>query len=182
MLDQLVAHVRSQQARGSSEGAARAADAGPGPLSGVDVLLIQHQMGQHTAMLQAMFDLGLDPRRTWAVDIPYTAQDRVVDRMAQLGVPRAHIDRHQYVLAMGDYGAFQTARVSAALYRIGDAAKARGERRKLVILVRAAPGRCPRSSEGQPLSTVRGVCGCRAGRRSVLNWRTSVRRIAAGAH
>ena len=137
MLEQLVADVGSNPSHwvAHHEPGSHAAQA-TRPLSGVDMLLIQHQMGQHTAMLRAMFNLGLEPGRTWAVDIPYTAQDRVVDRMVELGVPRGQIDRHQYMLAMGDYGAHQTGRVARALSRLCDNAEAAGERRSLVILVR----------------------------------------------
>ena len=43
------------------------------PLKGVTAVLIQHQLGSMVPTVHALFELGLDPERTYFVDIPYTA-------------------------------------------------------------------------------------------------------------
>ncbi len=83
------------------------------PLTGVDAVLIQHQMGQHIAMVRALFALGLSPANTTTVDIPYTANRRVVDALTlSYGIPRHQLHTHDYRLSM-DYHTYQTERTQS---------------------------------------------------------------------
>lgn len=92
-------------------------------------------MGQHACMAQAILDLGLDPAHLWAVDIPYSAQDRIVDRLVEMGVPRSQLDRHEYTLSL-PYPQYQRQRVSKMLHRLCDKAENAGTQVDLVVLVR----------------------------------------------
>jgi S-adenosylhomocysteine hydrolase len=43
------------------------------PFAGVTALLIQHQLGNQGPQVQALVELGLDPRKIYWLDIPYTS-------------------------------------------------------------------------------------------------------------
>ena len=61
-------------------------------LADVDVLVIQHHLGPLLMRLQALFDEGLRPERTWLVDIPYSTNERVRDEIPRrFGIPRTQM-------------------------------------------------------------------------------------------
>lgn len=61
-------------------------------------------------MVQALFDLGLEPSRTFFVDIPYSANSKVRAALARLGLPKAHFADDTYNLEQ-PYAAYQRRRV-----------------------------------------------------------------------
>ncbi|MHC4945510.1 MAG: hypothetical protein ACYTG7_21060 [Planctomycetota bacterium] len=60
----------------------------PKPFADLDVLFIQHNLGPLVARLQAMKESGMDPGRCWFVDIPYSTNKQVVDRLVEIGFRR----------------------------------------------------------------------------------------------
>jgi S-adenosylhomocysteine hydrolase len=80
------------------------------PLLGVTAVLIQHQLGSIVPMVQALLALGLDPRRTFFVDIPYTTNDEVREALEQLGLPASNFTPSAYDLEQ-PYAAYQRRRV-----------------------------------------------------------------------
>ncbi|MFO1078046.1 MAG: hypothetical protein U1E73_10040 [Planctomycetota bacterium] len=65
----------------------RLGGASPRPLEGVTALLIQHQLHNQIPMLEALFELGLAPERTWWLDIPYTSHAEVRQHAIARDVP-----------------------------------------------------------------------------------------------
>jgi hypothetical protein len=57
------------------------------PLTGVTAVLIQHQLGSIVPMVRALLALGLEPERTYFIDIPYTANATVRAALEGLGIP-----------------------------------------------------------------------------------------------
>jgi hypothetical protein len=47
------------------------------PLKNVTALLFQHQLTNHVPQTKALIDLGLDPRKIYWVDIPYTSHKSI---------------------------------------------------------------------------------------------------------
>src|SRR6185503_4323606 len=67
------------------------------PLRGVTALLIQHQLGNQCAQIDAMMQLGLEPRRTIWLDIPYTSTERFREIVhSRHGIPRRNFDVSRY--------------------------------------------------------------------------------------
>jgi hypothetical protein len=61
---------------------------GTKPFANIDVLYIQHHLGPLIGRLNAMKASGLDPHRTWFVDIPYSTNDDVVEKLGVRGALR----------------------------------------------------------------------------------------------
>jgi len=68
------------------------------PLRGITALLIQHQLGNHVFQTQALIDLGLDARKIYWIDIPYTSTPAVRDALMALGIPADNLFTHQLKL------------------------------------------------------------------------------------
>lgn len=83
-------------------------------LGDTTVILIQHQLGSLVPLTRALFDLGLDPKRTYCVDIPYTANAKVQTALQQLGIPRSNFSPSTYNLAK-PYAPYQRQRVQRLL-------------------------------------------------------------------
>jgi hypothetical protein len=45
------------------------------------------KMGQHIAMVRAMKSLQMEPSRTYSIDIPYTANSAIVERLLMEKIP-----------------------------------------------------------------------------------------------
>ena len=87
------------------------------PLAGVHAVLIQHQLGSIVPLTRALLKLGLDPRRTHWVDIPYTANDTVRAELEALGIPRENFAPASYHLEMA-YAPYQQRRVQELALRL----------------------------------------------------------------
>jgi len=62
------------------------------PLSHLELLLIQHNLGPFLLRLESMFEDGLKPEKTWLVDIPYSTNERVKQEIPKrFGVPHFQI-------------------------------------------------------------------------------------------
>jgi len=58
----------------------------------LEVLLIQHNLGPFLLRLEALFEEGLRPERTWLVDIPYSTNERVRKEIPKrFGIPALQI-------------------------------------------------------------------------------------------
>jgi glutamate racemase len=57
------------------------------PFANIDVLFIQHHLGPLIGRLHSMIECGLDPNRSWFVDIPYSTNTEVVEKLGELGFP-----------------------------------------------------------------------------------------------
>ncbi|MFQ6059929.1 MAG: hypothetical protein ACE5KV_01355 [Thermoplasmata archaeon] len=58
------------------------------PLADVEILLIQHHLGPLVPRVKAMMRDGLDPKRCWFIDIPYSTNDIVWEELRSMGCPR----------------------------------------------------------------------------------------------
>jgi S-adenosylhomocysteine hydrolase len=94
-----------------------AQQAGERPLEGAHAVLIQHQLGALVPTTQALFDLGLDPRRTHVLDIPYTANETVRSALEALGIPARNFAPSNYNLELA-YAAYQRRRVQDLALRL----------------------------------------------------------------
>lgn len=85
------------------------------PLGGMSALLVQHQLCNQIPMLAALQALGLDPKRTWWLDIPYTSHERIRDYAhRQLQVPADNLRTTPFPV-LEHYASWQHARVVKAL-------------------------------------------------------------------
>ena len=84
------------------------------PLSNTTAILIQHQLGSLIPLTRALIGLGLDPERTYCIDIPYTANATVREGLLQLGIPRGYFAKATYHLAK-PYASYQRQRVQRLL-------------------------------------------------------------------
>ena len=80
------------------------------PLRRVYAVLIQHQFGSHLPMVRALVRMGLDPKRIYWVDIPYTANVRVQKALHRLGIPGKNFSPSDYHLGK-PYAAYQRKRI-----------------------------------------------------------------------
>ena len=90
---------------------------GAKPLKGVTAVLIQHQLGSMVPTVRALFELGLDPERTYYVDIPYTANATVREALEDLGLPGANFAPSDYTLEQ-PYLRYQRRRVQELIGRL----------------------------------------------------------------
>ncbi len=88
------------------------------PLRGATALLIQHQLGNHFLEAKALLDLGLDHRRLFWIDVPYTSHAVVRDALRELDIPRENLMVHDYHL-LDRYPAYHLGRVQEMLRRLG---------------------------------------------------------------
>ncbi len=59
---------------------------GKKPLAGLTALLIQHQLGSQVRMTEGLIRLGIDPKKIYWVDIPYTANSIVQKELCRLRI------------------------------------------------------------------------------------------------
>jgi hypothetical protein len=97
---------------------------GTSSLSDVDAVLIQHQVGSIVPLIKALVGEGLDPDRTYWVDIPYSSNARVRDELIALGIPAAHFSVSDFRLGQ-DLEEYQYHRVATTLERACRRAKGR---------------------------------------------------------
>jgi S-adenosylhomocysteine hydrolase len=100
------------------------------PLKGTTVLLIQHQIPQHVAMVKGLHKLGLEPKQTFCLDIPFSSTTKVAEKLRQEGIPSAQIFQHQYKLSMS-YQHYQQQRVKKVANQLKEKLKS-GDR--LIVL------------------------------------------------
>ena len=84
------------------------------PFANIDVLFIQHHLGPFIGRLNVMIECGLDPARTWIVDIPYSTNSVVVDRLGELGFPE-HQRTALFDHPLSNYGFSQAQRFSSLM-------------------------------------------------------------------
>ena len=87
------------------------------PLKGITAVLIQHQLGSMVPTVRTLFELGLDPKRTYFVDIPYTANATVREALEALGIPGANFAASDYTLEQ-QYLRYQRRRVQELIGRL----------------------------------------------------------------
>lgn len=84
------------------------------PFANIDVLFVQHHLGPFIGRLNAMIASGLDPDRSWFVDIPYSTNAEVAKKLGELG-----FSLHQRAMRFDDplsnYGSAQAQRVSSLM-------------------------------------------------------------------
>lgn len=120
------------------------------PLAGKSALLVQHQLSNQVPMLAALVQLGLNPARTWWLDIPYTSHIEVRDFASNmLGVPRVQLLQSDFGV-LEPYAARQHARVIKTLLAVsqdspGDLLVLDDGAYVLEALVSLAPSRRPKS-------------------------------------
>ena len=68
------------------------------PFEGITALFIQHQLGNHVFQAKAFIDLGLDPKKLYWLDIPYTSNRIVRDALLDLGIPIDNFITHNMKL------------------------------------------------------------------------------------
>ncbi len=84
------------------------------PFKGVTALLIQHQLGNQGPQVQAMVELGLDPKKIYWLDIPYTSSAlfrRTVQERHQIPEENFWVSRCN---VLEPYGKFQFRRTQDA--------------------------------------------------------------------
>ncbi len=94
------------------------------PLKGITALLIQHQLGSQVCMTEAMIRLGMDPRRIFWVNIPYSANEKVQAALRELGIPALNFSPSDYHLGKA-YAPYQRHRLQRMYNRIGKTLSAR---------------------------------------------------------
>ncbi len=87
---------------------------GQRPLEGITALFMQHQLGSVVPMVKAFFHLGLDPKRLFWIDIPYTANATVRRAVQRLGVPAGNFLPGRFGLTK-KYAPYMRARVQRAI-------------------------------------------------------------------
>ena len=87
---------------------------GTKPFANIDFLFIQHHLGPFIGRLHSMIASGLEPSRAWFIDIPYSTNSGVVEKLGELGFPvNQMVARFDDPLA--DYGSAQAQRVSSLM-------------------------------------------------------------------
>ena len=88
-----------------------------GIFSNLDILFIQHQLGPFVARMNATIIDGLEPSRSWFIDIPYST-----NRDAQLGIQALGCPAEQFTTLFNDplapYAVNQQQRVLTILRRL----------------------------------------------------------------
>jgi S-adenosylhomocysteine hydrolase len=80
------------------------------PLRDRVLLLIQHQMEDGLAQVQALLDLGARPADVHWIDIPYTSRPAVRAELVRMGAREENLWVHRFP-ALGSYEAYQLPRV-----------------------------------------------------------------------
>ena len=99
------------------------------PFANIDVLFIQHHLGPFIGRLHAMIASGLDSNRTWFVDIPYSTNPDVFEKLGELGFS-VQQRTARFDDPLSNYGSAQAQRVSSLM---DDLAKREDPRPLLVI-------------------------------------------------
>jgi len=97
---------------------------GKEPFRNVDVLFIQHQLGPFIPKLEAMVSEGLDRKRCWFVDIPYSTSALVSRELREKGC-RTDQMTGRFSEPLEDYDESQSIRIT---YLRRERAAARGGR------------------------------------------------------
>ena len=100
------------------------AHCGARPLQGINLLLIQHQLLDGLAQVEAFRNLGLDLRDLYWIDIPYTSFELVRAAIQKLGVPSENFTVHDFS-PLATYSSYQVTRVRTWLAKHWDT---RGQR------------------------------------------------------
>jgi len=90
------------------------------PFAGVTAVLIQHQLGNQGPQIEAMVRLGLDPRRTIWLDIPYTSNERfrdVVGERHKIPSRNFRVSRYRVLDAYAEYQFRRTQEIVVQLLR-----------------------------------------------------------------
>lgn len=90
--------------------------AGKKPFTGITALLIQHQLGSQVRMADALIRLGLNPRKLYWVNIPYTTNTIVQKALRALGIPLSNFIPCTYHLGKA-YAPYQRKRLQEVFYR-----------------------------------------------------------------
>ncbi|HEX5087321.1 MAG TPA: NAD-binding protein [Nocardioides sp.] len=88
-------------------------------LSAHNLLVIQHQLGTTVPLVQALIDDGIDPNRTWFVDIPYSTHPDVREALLQLAGDPTHCPA-LFTDPLVDYTSAQLTRVISTLFDMLD--------------------------------------------------------------
>lgn len=80
------------------------------PLRDRVLLLIQHQMEDELAQVQALFELGVRPVDLHWIDIPYTSRAAVRNELVRMGAQEENLWCHRFP-ALGSYDQYQLPRV-----------------------------------------------------------------------
>jgi hypothetical protein len=86
-------------------------------LADVTVVMIQHQLGSVVPMTRALLRLGARSSAIHWVDIPYTSNATVMQRLLELGIPAPNFAPGGYRLDQ-PYAPYQRARVQAVVLRL----------------------------------------------------------------
>lgn len=84
------------------------------PFADIDVLFIQHHLGPFIGRLNAMKLNGLDPDRSWFIDIPYSTNKDVSNKLKEMGFSKRHRAK-QFDDPLSDYNASQAHRVASLI-------------------------------------------------------------------
>jgi S-adenosylhomocysteine hydrolase len=85
------------------------------PLAGVTALFIQHQFGNQLPQTRAMLKLGLEPGRLIWLDVPYSSNAEVREKLVDIGVPRRNLVTARDYLVLEAYAPYQRRRVQALI-------------------------------------------------------------------
>ncbi len=81
------------------------------PLAGWNILFIQHQLENHLAQAEALFECGMEASRLYWIDIPYTSSTIIRNRLIEhYRVPAKQFKVHNYDLTQ-IYSTYQRVRV-----------------------------------------------------------------------
>ncbi|UCE89566.1 MAG: hypothetical protein JSW10_01645, partial [Pseudomonadota bacterium] len=95
---------------------------GSKPLSGNSLLLIQHQLGDAPAQIEAFLALGIESGDIYWIDIPYTSFSSIRSEVKGLGVPESNFLVTDLVPTTG-YVNWQVTRVKNWFYAHRDTSK-----------------------------------------------------------
>jgi S-adenosylhomocysteine hydrolase len=102
---------------------------GRGLFSDVDVLFIQHHIGPLIAKLEAMVAEGLDRKRCWFVDIPYSTNSEIRAELGKRGYRKDHMTG-LFSDPLEDYDESQSIRMTYLMQRLAD----RDRPRRLLVM------------------------------------------------
>jgi len=89
-------------------------------LASLELLLIQHNLGGLLPRLEALFEEGISPERTWLIDIPYSTNERVRQEIPKrFGIPGLQI-ASPFRDPIAPYSTLQLRRVEEIVYHLGN--------------------------------------------------------------
>lgn len=101
------------------------------PLSGVDILLIQHQLENHYAQAKALIEVGAEPDSIFWIDIPYSSHQSVREKLYDLGIPKSNFMISNDFKLSWSYTRYQRQRVQQWIHRYQNKLQ---KKKKLVFL------------------------------------------------